>query len=164
MIELSAKYSGNGGHNDNNPSFSHDLVPPSVFANLPFNSIMAMRPNSSKNRCPKALFFHPKHHTTYISDTVKTKKIIQKKQFLFSALHILICALLFAWNQKWAAPKIWNFEPESVVFSFHSFAHFSGDVTFSGKPFLGLERCTGSSFDLRFVILSKLFTSFALSI
>ena len=37
-------------------------------------------------------------------------------------------------------------------------------LTFSGKPFLGLERRTGSSFSLRFVILSKFFTPFPLSI
>ena len=48
MIKPSAKYSLKGlGHNDNSPSFSHDPVPPSVFANLSFNSIMAMRLNAS---------------------------------------------------------------------------------------------------------------------
>ena len=55
VIKLSAKYSVKGlNHNNSGPSFSHDPVPPSVFANLPHNSIMAMRPNSSKNHRPKA--------------------------------------------------------------------------------------------------------------
>ena len=55
IIKLSAKYSVKGlGHDRSSPSFSHNLVPFSVFANLPFNSIMVMRANSSKSLCPKA--------------------------------------------------------------------------------------------------------------
>lgn len=38
----------------NSPLFSHASVPPSVFAKLLFNSIMAIRSNSSKSHCPKA--------------------------------------------------------------------------------------------------------------
>ena len=54
-MKLSAKYSVKGlGHNDNSPLFSHAPVPPSVFANLPFDSVVAMRSNSSKSHCPKA--------------------------------------------------------------------------------------------------------------
>ena len=47
MIKLSARYSTKGfSHNDNSPSFFHDPVPPSVFANLSFNSFMTMKLNA----------------------------------------------------------------------------------------------------------------------
>ena len=55
MIKLSAKYSVNGlSHNINSLSFYPDPGQPSVFANLPPDSIMAMRLNSSKSHRPKA--------------------------------------------------------------------------------------------------------------